>query len=434
MSPELIGLIGVVCFLVLLMFTHVPVAFAFLICGFFGILYFKGPDAVFNSIATIPFASLNNYTWTTIPLYTLMGYFAFYGGLAEEFFAGMRKWMGHFRGGLASSVIIGNAAFGACCGNGLPAAITFTAMAFPEMRKFKYADSFSMGTICVAQILTGLIPPSMPFIIYGIITQTSISKLFIAGVIPGILLTVLFMISAYMQCVRNPNLGPAGPKATWKERIGTAPGMWAFILIFVVIIGGLYLGIFTPSEAGGVAVFVVLLLVLLRRKLSWKGFKNSLVETGLVSGMVALMLASALIFNLFLVLSGAANLVSALLSPFSHSAIAFMSFYAVLFLFLGCFLDIMAVILLFLPILFPIAINAGVDPVQLGVLSTVVASTGSITPPVGIIVFAISGMNKEIPMYTIFRGIYPYLIPIVVMILLIIFIPEISTVLVNMSQ
>lgn len=425
MSPVVIGIIGLAILLALI-FLRMPIALAFAISGFFGVCYFVGLKPGLTALGTIPFSSLNEYVWTTIPLFTLMGYLADESGMAQEFYAGIRRWIGHFRGGMATSVIMGNAAFGACSGSNISAAVTFTVMSLPEMRKYKYADSLSLGAIGAGSSLSVLIPPSIPFIILGAITQTSIAKLFIAGLIPGLVLTVLYLGVIYIVCQRNPALGPAGPRASWSERFGAAAGMWAFIAIFVIIIGGIYLGLFTPTEAGGVAVFVVLILGVARRKLSWQGFKTALIDTGITTGMIGLLLVGTIIFNLFLTLTGATTALGTLITGVTQSPVGVLLIISVIYIILGCFLDGMALTLLTVPIFFPIAVSVGVDPLLFGVLQVVVVSAGGLTPPVGIILYVMAGAAKDVSLFTIARGVTPFLIAVGILALLVIFIPQIS--------
>lgn len=425
MSPLVIGLIGLAGLLALI-FLRMPIALAFAVSGFFGISYFVGFRAALSALGTIPYASMNNYVWTTIPLFTFMGYLADEGQLVKEFYAGIRKWVGHFRGGLATSVILGNTAFGACSGNNISASVTFTVMSLPEMRKYGYADTISLGAIAAGGILSVLIPPSMPFIILGGLTQIPVGRLFIAGIIPGLILTVLFSGVIYVWGRLNPTIGPAGPRATWGERLRASTGMWTLIVIFVIIIGGIYLGMFTPTEAGGVAVLVVLFLGVARRKLNWQGFKNAFINTGITTGMIALLLVGTIIFNLFLTLTGAATALGTLVTGVTQSPAGVLIVIAVAYLILGCFMDTLALTLLTVPILYPIAVSVGVEPIQFAVLQVIAGVTGCLTPPIGIVLYVMAGVAKDVSISTIVRGVLPFLIAIFILILLVVFVPQIS--------
>lgn len=427
MSPVTIGCIGLVAVLIL-MFLRMPVGFAFAVVGSWGIWYFRGTEAMFGSIMAIPYTTVGSYMWTVMPMFIFMGYLAMQAGLAEEFYEGVRKWMGQFRGGLALSVILGNTAFGAVSGDAVSAAVTFSTISLPEMRKYKYADSLTVGAIAAGSVLAIIIPPSIGFIMFGAITATSIGELFIAGIVPGLILTVLYLITVYLLCLLNPGLGPPGPKTTWMEKIKAAPGMWAIVFIFLVMIGGLYLGLFTPTEAGAVGAFVVLILGIARRKLTWQGFRETILRAGLTTGLIFFIIIGVHIFGVFVTMTGLPVSLAEAMVNLSESAIVIMLLIAVAYFFLGTFMDIVSVMLLTVPILFPVVREVGGNPLVFGVAVVLMTTTGGITPPYGMTVFAMAGAlkDKDVPMYTIFRGAMPFLIPILICEALVIFIPPIS--------
>ena len=425
MSLFTIGMIGLVlCFV--LIFLRMPIYMAFAIIGFGGMWFVRGWVPALNSLQTIPYATAMMYVWTVVPLFVFMGYMALHSGLAEEFFGGIRKWIGHFRGGLALSVIVGNTGFGACTGDPVSAAVTFTAMCLPEMRKYGYDDKLTLGSVSSAAILAALIPPSLGLIIFGAITETSIGQLFIGGIFPGVILTLLYIAVVSFICWRNAQMGPPGPRATWKERWMAGTGMWALIAVFAVIIGGIFLGVFTPTEAGAAGAFIVLALALARRKISWQNFKLTLRETGITTGMVGMLLVGTLVFNAFLVVTGVPATIAEFIGGVTDSPIGAMWIVAATLLILGCFIDALALTLIMAPILFPIALNMGIEPVHFGIVFTVAMVTGAITPPFGIIVYAVSGVAKDVPLFNIFRGVYPFLIAILICLALVIFFPQIS--------
>lgn len=427
MSLTVIGIMGLVILFVLMFLLRMPIAIAFLIPGLLGIWYVKGFQGGLSALGGISVSALSNYVWTTVPLFTLMAFLAGEGKLAEDFYEGVNKWVGHFRGGLAISTILGNTAFGACCGSNVAAGVAFTAMALPSMRKHNYADTLSLGSIASGSLLSLLIPPSMAFIIIGALTQTSIGALFISGIIPGLILTVLYIGVIYVLCLINPSLGPAGPRASWRERLMGGTGMWAFIIIFVVIIGGLFFGLFTPTEAGAAAVFVVIVLGLVRRKLSWQGFKTAAINTGTTTAMIGIMLVGTVVFNLFLTLTGAAPALTELVGGITQSPVGILFVMAALWLVLGTAMDVLAMTLLTVPILYPIAMHVGISPVHFAVVAAVATAAGEITPPVGIVLFAMSGSAKDIPLTTVFRAVGPFLVAIAVLLLLVIYFPQLST-------
>jgi tripartite ATP-independent transporter DctM subunit len=424
MSLFAIGIIAVViCFI--LIFIRMPIAFSFAVVGFVGIWLIKGAPSAFNAIAIIPYSTLMMYVWTCFPLFVLMGFIALNTELAGEFYTGVNKWVGHLRGGLAMAVVLGNTAFGACTGNGLSAAVTFSAISLPFMRRYKYDDKLTLGSVCAGSLLAGLIPPSMGFIIYGAITQTSIGQLFIAGIFPGLILAGLYIAIIYFWCRHNPNAGPPGPKVSWKERWGAATGMWAMIAVFAIIIGGLFIGLFTPTEAGGAGAFTVLVIGLLRRKLSWRAFKESASATGVTTGMIILLLVGTMIFNRLLVLTHVPAEIALFIGSITQDPVACVGLIVAILLILGCFIDSAAILLIMTPIFFPIVTGLGVDPIHYGVVQGLAIGIGSLTPPFGITVYAVSGVAKDVPLFDIFRGSAPFLIANLINIAFCLFIPQI---------
>jgi C4-dicarboxylate transporter DctM subunit len=425
MSPGGIACIGTILGFILV-YLRMPVAFAFGFVGFVGVIFLKGFYPALAALGTIPYSIMGTYTFTVIPLFTLMGYLAFESKFAEEFYRGIRGWLGATPGGLASAVVLGNAAFGACTGDSISAATTFTAMSLPQMRKYGYNDRLSLGAVCAGSVLAQLIPPSFAFILFGIITETSVSKLFMAGIIPGIILIVLYFTAIYLMCRINPRLGPPMHKINWREKMIGTPGMWSLIVIMGVIIFGLYFGIFTPSEAAGVAVFVVLILSMVRRKINWESFRRALEETGLTACMVFFIIIGIQVFNLFLALTGTHILLGNFIGDITDSPSVMLLLLAAVYILLGTAFDIASITLLTLPIFFPVVVDMGIDPVHFGVTSVVATTIGTLSPPFGIIIFAISGVVKDVPVYTIFRGVYPFIAMIIILIILVVFIPQLS--------
>ena len=425
MTPLAIGLIGLlICFL--LIFLRVPIAFAFGIVGLAGVWIIKDFPAAISSLGTIPYNSATNYAWTTIPMFVMMGFLAQHSRIAEEFYYGVRAWIGKYRGGLAGAVIVGNTGFGACSGDSISAAITFTSISLPEMRRYGYNDMLTLGSIAGGSMLAQLIPPSFAFIVYGAISLTSISKLFIAGILPGLICAVLFIAVIYIMCRRNPEWGIAGPATTWRQKLTMAPGMWAILVIFLVIIGGIYAGLFTATEAGACGAFIVLILALARKKLSGRDFFRALVQTGLVSGMVGFLLIGCLEFNLFLVLTKVQFGIASFISGLTNSPTLIIIIIVAIFLILGMVMDSLALTLLLVPIIFPLTQQVGIDPVQLGVCLVVATNIGSLSPPFGIIVFALGTVVKDVPLFKIFQSVYPFIGAILVLQVLVIFVPQIS--------
>lgn len=427
MSLVAIGLLGVViCFL--LIFLGMPIYVAFTGVGFVGLWMVRGLKAALSSLGSVPYSTACNYVWSVVPLFVWMGYIVFYSDIAGEFFDGVRRWIGHIRGGLAHAVVVGNAIFGACCGNPIASAVTFTSMCLPEMRRYGYADRLTLGGIAAAGLLAALIPPSMPFIIYGAVTETSIGKLFIAGVVPGLVLTALYMAVVHLWCTRDPQVGPPGPRSTWGQRLRSGLGMWSIVVIMLAIIGGIFAGVFTPTEAGAAGAAVVLLLSLFRRKLSWVGFKKSLVETGLTTGMVGMLLVGTMLFNSFLVATGLPRVIGTAVINISHrSPVVFMFISVAVLLFMGMFLDAIPILMLTIPILHPVAVKLGIDPLHYSIVVNIALLLGTLTPPFGMVVYAVHNTAKDVELMEVFRGTYPFIAAGLVMQVLAIFFPTLST-------
>ncbi|OGO20612.1 MAG: hypothetical protein A2144_02925 [Chloroflexi bacterium RBG_16_50_9] len=426
MSPVTTGLIGLVIVFIL-MFLRMPVAFCFFTVGFFGVWHIRGLEAALSGIATIPFSTATTYAFTVLPLFILMGFLSSKVGIAEEFYDGIRRWIGSFRGGLASAVIWGNVGFGACAGDSISPTVTFTAISLPEMRKYGYSDTLSMGAIIGGGNLALLIPPSSGFILYGIITLTPIGRLFIAGIFPGLLLAVLFMGIIFFICWRNPAAGPPGPRTTFREKLGAGAGMWAIIVVFLVIIGGIYIGLFTPTEAGAAGASLVILLSLARRRLSWSGFKDACVQTATVWGMVIFLLIGVVVFNLFLTVTGVQFAIATFVSEITQSPTLLLLLIAMMFFLLGMVVDILAMMLLIVPLLFPVVINLGVDPLQFGVVVVLTTGAGAISPPYGLVLYAISAIVKDVSLPTLMRAVVPFFCAIIICALLVVFFPQIAT-------
>lgn len=425
MSLELIAISGIVVLLVL-MFLSMPLGGAMIMMGLAGVIFVVGFDRGLSMLGMMTFRISSNYVMSVIPLFILMGFLAADAGLSNDAFYAANKWLGHFPGGLAMAAIGGCAGFAAVCGNSVATAVTMCTIALPEMRKYKYADQFSLGAISCGGLLGWMIPPSIPFVIYSILTEVSVGSLFIAGILPGILITILFITTVYITCRVNPHLGPPGPKASWRERVVVLKQVWAVLLLFLVVLGGMYGGVFTATEAGAVGAFGAFVLALARRRLTFKTLMKSLMQTGALTGMIFLLIIGATVFNSFMAVTEIPISLAKFISGLSLPPALIMSIILVIYIMVGFFMDIMAVIVLSIPIFYPTLVAMGVDPVLFGVLIVLSAMIGNVTPPVGIVVFAVTGYVKDVPMFTIFRGIWPYLYAMVIGMIILIFIPQIS--------
>jgi tripartite ATP-independent transporter DctM subunit len=358
-----------------------------------------------------------------------MGMLASQGGISKDAFSSLYRWVGHLPGGLAMACTGACAAFGAVCGNHIATAVTMGSVALPEMRKYRYSDSFSLGCIAASGNLGIMIPPSGAFILYGFLTETSIAALFIAGILPGLLITLMFCIQIFLQCKFKPALGPAGPKFGWKEKIKSIKGLWAITAVFVLVMGGIYFGIFTPTEGASCGVFVVLIIGLANRQLKWQNFVKSLRETMMVSAMIMLMIIGAMFFGTFTTTTQIPNALSQTVAELAINRYIVMGLILFIYLLAGFVLDIYAILVITLPIFFPIVKSLGFDALHFGVMSVLTVMLGSISPPFGIVVFAIGGMNRDVPIYSIFKGIIPFFITMLLGLILILFFPEIVTLL-----
>ncbi len=433
MSPELIGLLGIVLFLVLIAFK-IPISFAMIFVGILGFSILVSPSAAFSMATVELYANFSSYSLSVIPMFIWMGFIAYYSGVGGSLYNFSYKMIGHRPGGLAIATQAACAMFGAICGSNTATAATMGAIALPEMRKYKYDSSLSSASIAAGGALGVLIPPSVIFIIYGISSEQSIGKLFLAGIIPGILLMLLYMITIYILVKRNPDLGPAGPKSNWKERMASLKdGLLEIIVVFLISIGGLFAGWFTPTEAGAVGAFSILVITLIRKRISWDGFKKSLNDTVRTTAMIMLMVAGAIMFGRFIAVSRLPFALANWATNLSLPPFGIITAILLIYLVLGCFIDALALILLTIPIFFPVAVQVlGYDPIWFGVIIVMVVAMGVITPPVGMNVYIIKGVAKDIPTETIFKGVWPFIIAICVCLAILIAFPQIVTFLPNL--
>ena len=409
MSPEIIGILGIVLLFVLLALgLYIGVAMA--LVGFVGLCFLADPSAALNILGIVPLAESKAYTLSVIPLFVLMGQFAFLSGVSTDIYRTVYTWMGHLRGGLAMATVVACAGFAAVCGSSLATGATMGMVAIPEMDKYKYDPRISTGCVAAGGTLGILIPPSIGFVLYGILTEQSIGKLFMAGFIPGILLAILFIGAIYIQCRLNPAMGPAGPSVTWKQRFRALGGTWGMLVLFTIVMGGIYFGIFTPTEAAGVGAFGAFLFALFKGKMNRQTFIQSLVETGKTTAFIFLIIIGANIFSSFLGLARIpmelADFMGSLPLPRHLILVAIILIYIAL----GCVMDCYAIMILTVPILFPVIEALYFDPIWFGVLMVIVLEVGLITPPVGLNVFVLKGAAPDVPMTTIFKGILPFLL------------------------
>lgn len=429
------GYISLLAFIILLA-LRMPIAYAMALVGFVGFSYLTSPSAAFNMVVKEIYSTFSSYSLSVIAMFVWMGFLAFYSGIGSQLYVFAYKLIGHYPGGLAIATQAACAVFGAICGSNTATAATIGAIALPEMKKYRYDPSLATASVAAGGVLGVLIPPSVIFIIYGMSTEQSVGKLFMAGILPGILLMLLYMATIYIISSRNPRLGPAGPRAGWKERLGSLRGGLAEVLfVFSLSIGGLFAGWFTPTEAGAVGAAGVLAAALVKRSISWEGFRKSLLEATRTTAMIMLLIAGAMIFGRLMAISRIpfelANWAGTLtLPPF-----AVMAMILLIYLILGCFIDALALVLLTIPIFYPIAVGIlGYDPIWFGVIIVLTVAMGVITPPVGMNVYIIKGVAPEVPLEVIFRGIWPFLLAVIVCLAILIAFPQIATFLPDMLR
>lgn len=428
MSVFLLGLLGIGAFFILLA-LGMPIAYAMALTGFLGFSALTSIDAAFNMVAKEIFNIFSSYSLSVIAMFVWMGFLAFYSGIGTRLYIFAYKLVGHLPGGLAIATQVACAVFGAICGSNTATAATMAAIALPEMDKYHYDKSLATASIAAGGVLGVLIPPSVIFILYGTATEQSVGSLFMAGILPGILLMLLYIATIYILASRNPSLGPAGPKASWRERRAALKGgVGEALAIFLLSVGGLFAGWFTPTEAGAVGAGGVLAVSLLEKRLSFEQLKNSLMDTTRTTAMIMLMIAGATVFGRFMAVSRVPFELASWVGTLPLPPAAIMGLVLVIYLILGCFIDALALVLLTIPIFYPVVVDTlGYDPIWFGVIVVLVVAMGVITPPVGMNVYIIKGIEPDVPLEVIFRGIWPFLYALIVCIILLMIFPQIAT-------
>jgi tripartite ATP-independent transporter DctM subunit len=433
MTPFEVGCIGIV-FLIVFLLSGVHIGVGMAAIGFFGISYLNGWVAGLMVIKTVPFTTFTNYSMSVVPLFLLMGSVCFHTGISKDLYRALHAWIGHLRGGLAMATIGACAFFAALSGSSLATTATMGTVALPEMKRYKYSNRLATGSIAAGGSIGILIPPSIPLIIYGVLANQSIGKLFIAGIIPGILEVVFYIGTIYLLCKRNPEMGPKGLASNFEERISSLGSAWVVILLFVLVIGGIYLGIFSPTEAAGIGAGGAVILGLLRKKLTWNGFSSSIGSTSINISMIFVIFLGAMIFGYFLAVTRLPFDLAEIVSNLPVHRYVILLSILLIYIILGSIMDSLAMILLTIPIFCPLVVTLGFDPIWFGIIVVRVTEIGLITPPVGLNVFIMKGVTKDIPMGTIFKGIFPFLIADLLHVALLIAIPQITLFLPNLMH
>jgi tripartite ATP-independent transporter DctM subunit len=424
MGPTEVGFLGILILLILLL-SRMQIGIAMGVVGFAGFVYIAGWEPAMGILRTVPYTTFANSDMSVIPLFILMGSFAFAAGMSEDLYRTVHKLFGSLRGGLAMATVAACACFAAISGSSLATAATLSKVAMPEMKKYKYDTALATGSIAAGGSVGILIPPSVILIIYGMLTEQSIGKLFLAGFIPGLLEAVFYIITIMILTRRNPKLGPPGPSTTLKEKMTCFLKTWEVIVLFIVVIGGIYAGIFTPTEAAGVGAFCTFLFSLLRRKMSWNSFKISLTSTALTTGMLFMIVLGAMILGYFFSITQLPFELASMVGALPVNRYVILILILVVVMILGCLMDSLAIVLLTIPVFYPLILQLGFEPIWFGILVVRVTEMGLITPPVGLNVFIIQGITK-VPMSTVFRGVIPFLVADVCEIVLLIAVPQIT--------
>ena len=421
------GIIGIAALMLIIFFLGIPVGFAMGLVGFIGFCHVVSVKAGINMVSSVVWSTFSQQGLTVIPLFIFMGQIAFYSGVNEKLYNAAYKWVGHIRGGLAMATVVACAAFSAICGSNAATAATMSTVALPQMKKYNYNDKLSTGTVACGSTLGVVIPPSVVLIVIGLSTEQSIAKLFYGSIFPGLVLAFLFMVTIYLVCSVHPQWGPVGPETGLAEKIKALSGALEMIILFMLVMLGLFFGVFTPTEAGAVGSFFAIIIGIIRRGLNWKGFLASISDTLRVSCMVIVIIAGAVIFGRFLAVTRIPYDIAdwVVVLPVPKTVIMVIIF--IIYLIGGMFMDALALLLITISIFFPVAIQLGYDPLWFGVTITVITTMGAVTPPVGATAYVVAGMAESISLNDVFRGVTYFMPAYIICVFLLMLFPEIAT-------
>lgn len=425
LSSDLVAILGFVA-LFAMIFARVPVGIAMGLVGVGGFAAVVGPQPALNLLATSPIRTVTDYNLSLIPMFILMGVFATATGMSRELFRAGQAWLGGFRGGLGMSTLAACGGFAAICGSSVATAATMTKVALPEMRRQGYSDHVATGIIASGGTLGILIPPSVVMVLYGFLTEQDIGKLFIAGVIPGLLAILIQIATLRIMAWRDPVAMPAGAKADWREQLASIRGIWAIALVFIGIIGGIYLGVVTPVEAAALGAMSTFLIGVLRGRLGWRQTLNCLLEALRTSVAIFTILVGAMLFSYFLAVTQTPQALAQWLVSLPLGELGLLLLILLAFLLLGCVLDPMAMIILVVPIIYPVILDLGFDPIWFGILVVVAVELGMITPPIGMNVFVIRSVAPDVPLWQIYRGVGPFVVADIVRLALLVAFPALA--------
>jgi len=433
MSLTTTGIIGIII-LVLLLYSKMPVGYAMGFLGLTGFSYVVSFEAGRNLLVRDIWDVFSSYSLTVIPLFVFMGQIAFHAGISRRLYDSAYVLFGHRRGGLAMATVGACAGFSAICGSTNATAATMATVTLPEMKRYGYDMGLATGTVAAAGSLGILVPPSVIFIVYGILTEQSIGKLFAAGILPGILLCFLFLMTIYLRVLKNPSLAPPGPKTSFKEKFRSFAGVIETLILFALVMGGIFFGIFTPTEAAAIGAFLTILIAVFRKQLTWHAFVKSVADTTKISCMIMVIVAGAVIFGHFMAITRVPYELAEWVGTLPLPPHAVMGVIILVYLFGGCFMDALAMVMLTVPIFFPVVQTLGFDPIWFGVVIVLITEMGVITPPVGINVYVVYGIAKDVPLQNIFRGVFPMLLALLLCNLILLIFPQIALFLPNLMK
>jgi tripartite ATP-independent transporter DctM subunit len=409
MSTDVVAILGFVA-LFALMLLRVPVGMAMGLVGVGGFAYLAGGTPALKIVGHTSMRSVTDWNFAVVPLFLLMGSFATNSGMSRELFRTANAYLGHLKGGLGIATIAACGGFAAICGSSVATAATFSRVAYPEMRRYNYPESFATGVIAAGGTLGIMIPPSTVLAVYGIITEQDIGKLFIAGVIPGVIAVIMYMLTITVIGRLRPGFLPAGKPVPWQERIASLRDVWATLLLFFFVIGGIYGGLFTPTEAAGMGAAGAFIIGTLRRRLSGPDILQSLLEATRTTAAVFTVLIGALLFGYFLTITQVPQKITEFLTGLGIGRYGILALIMIMYLVLGCLMDALAMIILTVPIVFPVIKELGFDPIWFGIIIVMTAELGLMHPPVGMNIFVIKSVVEDVKIATIFRGVLPFII------------------------
>ncbi|MDR1246415.1 MAG: TRAP transporter large permease [Clostridiales Family XIII bacterium] len=428
MDPIMLSVVAIIVFIILLgAGMHIGVALS--LVGFVGYGILRGIPAAIGVLKVVPYSTAGSFSFSVIPLFILMGQFAFYSGISGELYDTCYKWLGRFRGGLGVSTIGACALFSAICGSATATTATMGTVCLPEMTRYNYKKEMSTGLISAGGTMGILIPPSVGFIIYGTISGESIGDMFAAGVVPGILLTIMFIITIAIITAIDPAAGPAGERFPLSERIKSLKGILGFLVLFIIVLGGIFGGLISPSEGGAIGAFGSFIILILRRRGTMKNIITAISDTIKTTAMIFMIMIGATIFGYFLSISGMPRALAQSMVSMNVPSMLVLAIIIIIFIILGCFVDSLPLTIILVPIFWPVLVEMGWDGVWFGVLMVLCMQIGLVTPPVGMCCYVMAGVAKDVPLQKIFRGAMPFLAALIVTLLLVVIFPQLATML-----